>query len=113
LSELLDRMPPMLEIVSSPYLGTEDRREFPSGAAAEEEFRIAEENGRSTPAAFDFSGGPGAAATAAAPAVAPRPRIAKTGTAARPRRKEKSAVAEMAKIVIGGVVGLAMGQLIL
>jgi hypothetical protein len=108
LSEVLDRMPPMLEIVRSPYTAGEERREFPS-EAVDEEFRIAGDNGRTSPGGFDFSGG---GAATAAPTVAPRPRT-KTATAARPRRKEKSAVAEIVKVVLGGVVGLVLAQLIL
>jgi hypothetical protein len=110
LSELLDRMPPMLEIVSTPYTTTEERRDFPT-EGAEEDFQLAAtDNGRSSPGSFDFSGG---GAATAAPTVAPRPRTAKTTAAARPRRKEKSAVAEIIKVVLGGLVGLVLAQLIL
>lgn len=115
LAEVLDRLPPMLEIVSAPGAAkeaTEDLGGFE--ASPEQEFRLQES---SEPEArgpsFDFSGNGPATATAAAPSVAARPRTAKPTTSARPRRKEKSALAEIVKVVLGGVVGLVLAQLIL
>lgn len=109
LADVLDRMPPMLEIVSAPTVAPgESDAQAGFGASSDDDFRLSDADASPTPD-FSFGGG----TTTAAPAVAaPRPRTAKAAST-RPRRKEKSAVAEMVKVVLGGVVGLILAQLIL
>lgn len=112
LSEILDRLPPMLEIIGAPSMSAIEAQGmggYPGGH--DHDFRLSEsDDDRTSAPAFDFGGG---TATAAPAAAATRPRTSKTVTTARPRRKEKSAAAEMVKVVLGGVVGLILAQMIL
>ncbi len=112
LSAVLDALPPMLEIVSTSHrFAASDDTDEGFALAGGEDFAASEPSGANAHApAFDFAGGGGTAS--AAPTTA-RPRAAKVATSGRPKRKEKSVVAEMFKVVIGGVVGLILAQLIL
>lgn len=108
LAAVLDRLPPMLEVIGAPTIA-------PSANGEEAGFGFAgQDDGPASAspanASFDFSGGGAATATAPAPA---RPRTAKTATTARPKRKQKSAVGEVIKVALGGIVGLFLAQLIL
>jgi hypothetical protein len=115
LSDVLDRLPPMLEIVGGAAAAAATAREgFGSFATtADEDFKFAEaEQPALGSPSLKFNNGNALAATAASPAVSPRPRP-KTAAPLRPRRKEKNALAEVVKVVIGGLVGLMLAQLIL
>jgi hypothetical protein len=102
----------MLEIVSTSHrFAASGDGDEGFALAGGEDFPASEPSGANAHApAFDFAGGGGTAT--AAPTTA-RPRTAKVATTGRPKRKEKSAVAEVFKVVIGGVVGLILAQLIL
>jgi hypothetical protein len=116
LADVLDRLPPMLEIVGgAPAAPSATREDFGGFAATgDEDFKFADTEGAAPKEpSFRFASGNAPTATAASPAVAARPRPAKTAAAMRPRRKEKNALAEAAKVVIGGLVGLMLAQLIL
>ena len=114
LEEALDQLPPALVVIDGGY--DDDEGELVGAGVGE--YKVAGEYGGS---GFDrgggyggdpvFStGGPGGTALADTGAAAPTPML--TG-APRPKRKEKSAVAEIIKVVLGGVVGLTAGMLIL
>ena len=102
LAEALAEMPPALLIVGDEM--DEEPALIGAGAAAAEAGRGYGEAGGFGGGVFDSSAPAGAAVTPARTAV-------KAG--ARPRRKEKSALGEMVKIVLGGVVGLSIGLLVL
>jgi len=116
LEEALDQLPPELMLVDGGY--DDDEGELVGAGVGASDYQVAGEYGGSS--SFDrgmgsadsvFStGGPGGTALADTGVAAPTPRL--TG-AARPKRKEKSAVAEIIKVVLGGVVGLTAGMLIL
>lgn len=96
LAVVLEKLPPLLVVLDAPAPAA-------SAAAVESEVSLVPEFG-SKPAgapAFEFD-------------ESPAPGTKKTvSPAARPKRKEKSIVVEMVKIVGGGVVGLGLALIIL
>jgi hypothetical protein len=101
LAEALAEMPPALLIVGDEM--DEEPALVGAGTAAAEAGGYGEAGG--------FGGGVFDSSAPAGAAVAPARTAVKSG--ARPRRKEKSALGEMVKIVLGGVVGLSIGLLVL
>ena len=102
LAEALAEMPPALLVVGGEM--EEEPALVGAGVAAAEaggEYTMAGGYGAGV---FDSSAPAGATVTPARAGVKP---------GARPRRKEKSALGEMIKIVLGGVVGLSLGLLVL
>lgn len=98
LSEVLDRLPPMLEVLDAAdaapaWQSAGETVYSPSDYAADDHSEYA-------PAKDDAMGGMVAAATATAPIVGASTRIRE--------RKQPSIVGEMVKIVLGGVVGIVM-----
>ena len=111
LSEILERMPPTLVVVEDPDAPASATAPASPGAAGALDEAVAEEL---APA--------GAEPIAAAPAFSIQPTVAPAApTAAAPRRRRaaarargpKSPAKEVVKIVLGGMAGLAIGQLIL
>jgi hypothetical protein len=105
LQEALGLMPPTLEVIDG-SLGVEEPALVSAGAdAGEESYELAGRGDRSSgfAGAFDASPGSGGAATA------PRP----TFKGARPKRKERGVVGMILGPVLGGVVGIALAQLVL
>jgi hypothetical protein len=105
LSEALDGLPPALVVLDGSEMADEPALAGAGVARAEagraeygggDEYRL---TGGAFDAALDASG-PGAAVGA------PRPVVK---GAARPKKKEKSALVELVKIVLGGLVGLTLG----
>jgi len=124
LDEVLERIPPALVVVSDPGAAavaahaSDGQGYAPLGAAAETrafdvapasangdgeeaEFRLADEQPKSGRSGIQIE-----STAATASSISAR-------RSARPQRKQKSAVAEVVKIVGGGVLGLTIGQLIL
>lgn len=111
LEEALDQLPPALIVLSGGY-GDDEGELVGAGVG---EYSVAGEMGGGydrgmVPDSVFSTGGPGGTALADSGVAAPTPRI--TGTP-RPKRKPKSAVVEIVKVVLGGVVGLTAGMAIL
>lgn len=103
LAEALAEMPPTLLVV---------------GGEMEEEPALVGAGAAATEAGGDYNlsgGGYGAGVLDSSAPAGATVTPARTGvkTGARPKRKEKSALGEMIKIVLGGVVGLSLGLLVL
>lgn len=96
LSEALARLPPALIVIGG-EAELEPALAGASGAEAGDDYRLA---GGGYGGMLDAAPGAGAAAPAVRPTV--------RGT--RPRRKERSAIGEIVKIVAGGVIGLSLGM---
>ncbi|HEX5103512.1 MAG TPA: hypothetical protein VFV87_06855 [Pirellulaceae bacterium] len=101
LSEALAELPPTLLVVGGEL---EEEPELVGAAAATAEaggeYGLAGEFGGGV---FDSSAPAGAMVTPARPGV----------KGARPKRKERSALGEMIKIVLGGVIGLSLGLVVI
>jgi hypothetical protein len=115
LSELLNTLPPALIVVEDPEV--EDRQEEPAPheampgieAAAGPSFNLIEEADESPQAGgIAIETSTASTATKAMPAAGKRRRAAP-----RPQRKPKRPGMEVVKIVLGGVAGLVIAQLIL
>ncbi len=115
LSEVLDKLPPALVLLDVPEVAGEavgaahddDAGDY-RFAADDGDTAVAESDESSGTPSFDF-GGAGAESAAAGTAAA------KPSFTATPRAKprKKSPVIEIVKVVVGGVVGLFMAQMIL
>lgn len=104
LAEVLDRLPPALIVVSDPGAGAEAAVPRPLGEVPEVVSVGLASPETWSPPAFAVDRGPATTAGPAAPArrkVAPRP------------RKKHNPVAELVKVVLGGVAGLVLAQLLL
>ena len=98
LAEALADMPPALIVVED--AGASEEALTPAGTATAEGGGIYQVAG----GVFDSSPPAGATVSPARPAARPAP---------RPKRKEKSAIVELVKVVLGGLVGLTLGYVIL
>jgi hypothetical protein len=114
LAEALADAPPSLIII-----GGEVPAEVlaPPGSGLDEpqasvEYRLTEGDGSPGPGSADASGMP-AEIVSGSIALGPGTGVRPATRVVRPRRPEKSAVAEAVKIVAGGVIGLALGLLVL
>jgi hypothetical protein len=113
LEEALDQLPPALIVVEG---GGYDDDEGELVGAGVGDYHVAGEvgdddfgRGMMSDRVFSTSG-PGGTAVADRAATAPTPRITPT---ARPKKKEKSAVLEILKVVVGGLVGIVGALVIL
>ncbi|MEQ8785505.1 MAG: hypothetical protein RIC55_04370 [Pirellulaceae bacterium] len=120
LAEALERCPPVLELIDAP---SDSDDGFVGGyplAAAGAGFDSAYD-ADDAPPSFDFAEdpAPGGVATATAakstgkPSSASSTASAATSVPRRPRKKAKNPAIEIAKVVVGGVLGLSIAQLLL
>ncbi len=105
LQEALSLMPPALEVIDG-SLGVEEPALVSAGAAAgEESYELAGRGERSSGFAGAFDASPAAGSVTAAP----RPAF----KGARPKRKERGVLGTVLGPVLGGIVGIALAQLVL
>src|SRR5688500_7791420 len=104
LSEALAEMPPTLLVVGG---DVEEEEALVGAGVAEAEFGG---GGEYRMAGSSFGSALDSSAPAGAAVATPRPGVK---GAARPKRKEKSAIGEMVKIAMGGVIGLSLGLMVL
>ena len=106
LAEIIDSLPPVLQVVNDPEAGSGSAEPIDSGGA----YGLLAEDAESSPSAapaFSIDRSRDMTATPAAPAARRR-----TGPV-RPQKKKKNAAAEVIKIVLGGIAGLLIAQALL
>jgi hypothetical protein len=115
LDEALEQLPPSLVVIDGGY--DDDEGELVGAGVGASEYRVAGEyDGGGFSAGLGASdsvfstGGPGGSALSDTAVAAPAPRL---GDTSRPKRKQKSAVGELVKVVLGGVVGIVAAMMIL